>query len=49
LSLGYRRAQSLAVTLAAPRRPRSSAKQGIENIGGARSRSRTRLHSRIPC
>ena len=49
LSLGYRRAQSLAIPLAAARRPRLPAKQGIEKIGGGRSPSRTRLHSQIPC
>ena len=45
LSLGYRRAQSLAIPLAAARRPRLPAKQGIEKIGGGRSRVRTRLRT----
>jgi Phage integrase family len=48
LSLGYRRGQSLAVPLAALRPPRASVKQGIENAGGGRSPSRTRLRSKIP-
>jgi integrase len=40
LSLGYRRAQSLAIPLAAPRRPRPPAKQLFEKTGGP-GRTRT--------
>jgi hypothetical protein len=34
MSLGYRRPQSLAITLAAPRRARPSDRQGVEKAGG---------------
>src|SRR5262249_15884869 len=33
-ALGYRRSQSLAITLAPPRRPRPLDRQPVENIGG---------------
>jgi len=43
-ALGYRRSQSLAITLAPGRRPRLPDRQPVGNAGGGRSRFRTRLH-----
>jgi hypothetical protein len=49
-AIGYgRRRQSLAETLAGDRARRPLPSQRTENIGGGRSRMRTRLHCQIPC
>src|SRR5262245_7094190 len=48
LSYGRRR-QSLAETLAGHSRRRALSSERVEKLGGARSPSRTRLRSRIPC
>jgi hypothetical protein len=41
--------QSLVISLAEEKRKRAAGPEATENIGGGRSRSRTRLYSDIPC
>ena len=48
-AIGSRKPVSLVISLVNARERRKQAPQTIENIGGGRSPSRTRLYSQIPC